>query len=123
MSAIEESSVEVATGIRRLLDELKSAEVQFCHWKNNRQLGEALQGSDDLDLLVARADASRFDRVLLETGFRRADLPWWYQNEAIEHFFGLDEGTGKLLHIHVYYQIVTGGFVYKTHRLPIELHA
>lgn len=36
------------------------------------------------------------------------------------HYFGLDQETGKLYHLHVYFKLVTGGAVLKNFHIPLE---
>src|SRR5439155_354823 len=39
---------------------------------------------------------------------------------SICHYYGLDEENGRLVHVHAYYRILTGGTVLKNYRLPLE---
>ena len=43
-----------------LREELRLAEVRYCHWKSNDMLLKSATGENDLDLLVHRHDALRY---------------------------------------------------------------
>lgn len=120
MEHLETIDTFVLKGISEVFTRLTIANVRYCHWKSNFMLDDALSGKTDLDLLVFRDDATKFEEVVSGLDFKRGTLPWWYRNPSIVHYFGLDEETGKLIHLHVYFRIVTGGFLMKNHRLPLE---
>jgi thymidylate kinase len=104
----------------RLIEALEQRGVLFCHWKSNASLGEALAGGGDLDLLVDRADVATFESVLAGLGFKRAVDQIGGTPPGVSHFFGLDRPTGALIHLHAYYQVITGESLIKNYRLPIE---
>ena len=56
--------VRVLPVLRALFESLGRAGVRYCHWKSNWRLPETLRGETDLDLLVHRADTSRFLAVV-----------------------------------------------------------
>ncbi|HWO71102.1 MAG TPA: hypothetical protein VNP94_10175 [Actinomycetota bacterium] len=94
--------------------------VRYCHWKSNASIARALAGDDDLDLLVSRADAQRFEAVLRRLGFREAALPRWKELPGVVHAYGLDRGTGRLVHVHLHHRLVVGDDMTKNYHLPIE---
>jgi thymidylate kinase len=96
---------------------LDGAGIRYCHWKSNLKIAEALRGETDLDLLVTRRDAARFQSLIASLGYKPGV---GCASPAICHYYGLDEVSGRLIHLHVYYRIVTGGTVLKNHRLPLE---
>jgi thymidylate kinase len=114
------AAVEAPELFRRLIETLEHRGVLCCHWKSNTFLREALRGRGDLDLLVDRADAATFESVLAWLGFKRAVDELGGSLPAVSHFFGLDRPTGALIHLHAYYQVVTGESLLKNYRLPIE---
>jgi len=91
--------------------------VRYCHWKSNAKLADALRGRTDLDLLVARADAGRFQTVLGSLGYKPCLSDG---SPSICHYYGIDEESGRLVHVHAYYRIISGGTVVKNYRLPLE---
>jgi thymidylate kinase len=106
--------------ISRLFDELNARAIDYCHWKSNWQLSEALAGMRDLDLYVLRKHACSFESLLNEMGFRRGEYHSGVGHQSSYHFYVLDEASGKIVHLHVCYSIFTGGSVVKSHRLPVE---
>jgi thymidylate kinase len=99
---------------------LADAEVVYCHWKSNEALDRSLSGDNDLDLLVARSDQSRFLEVLDGLGFKAAQLPPAREVPAVRHFYGFDRATGRLVHVHAHFRLVLGDDTTKNFWLPIE---
>lgn len=104
---------------KELIEVLESQKINYCHWKSNLLLNEALSGYDDLDLLVDRKDIYKFEQAILSLGFKEASNPHIHLN-AVKHFYGLDTTTGNILHLHVYYQIKTGPSWIKSYRFDFE---
>ncbi len=102
-----------------LVEGLSKANIKYAHWKSNLFLDEALSGYDDLDLLIHRNDILNFELVLLKLGFIEASN----RNisfSSVKHFYGHDEKSGNILHLHVYYQIKTGPSWTKPYRFDFE---
>jgi len=102
-----------------LIDNLKTANVLYCHWKSNLLLNEALDGYDDLDLLVKKEDIAKFEATILNMGFKEGSNKE-ISFSSIKHFYGHDEETGNILHLHIYYQIKTGPSWTKSIRFNFE---
>src|SRR5437867_2574673 len=110
--------VRVLPVLRTLFESLPRAGVRYCHWKSNWRLSETLRGETDLDLLVHRADLSRFLSVVGLLGYK----PGRDRSEtspSVRHFYGLDDESGRLVDLHVYYRLITGGTI-KAYHLPVE---
>jgi thymidylate kinase len=99
---------------------LKQKGVRYCHWKSNIRLAEALAAAEDIDLLVDPRDASRFHAALLENGFRLAQSRSGIGHPAVFNALGLDEASAELVHVHCYFQIVSGDSLVKSYRFPVE---
>jgi thymidylate kinase len=106
--------------VRQLIERLAAADVRYCHWKSNFGLREALAGAGDLDLLVDRKDAARFEVVLAELGFKRAIDPFRPHMPSVTHYYGLDDASGALIHLHAYYRMITGETFLKNYSFPLE---
>lgn len=108
------------TRVRNLIDELNSSRVRYCHWKSNVSLGKALSGLTDIDLLVHREDADLFRAILSRLCFRPAanEQGMWFP--SMEHYYGLDDEHGVLVHVHAYFRVITGESLTKNYRLPLE---
>jgi len=109
-----------------ILDELFAAlarrGVRCCHWKSNSHLAAAARGETDLDLLVDRARADAFRQVAADLGFKSVRAAPGKHYPGVENHLGYDGGTGRLVHLHVHYDLVLGQQHVKDHRLPIEEH-
>src|SRR5262245_54278050 len=106
--------------IRSLIKSLEQKGVRYCHWKSNIRLEETLAAAEDIDLLVDPRDASRFHTALLENGFRLTQSRSGIGHPGVFHALGLDEASAELVHVHAYYQIVSGDSLVKSYRLPVE---
>jgi hypothetical protein len=106
--------------ICRLTERLHEEGILYCHWKSNDTLSASLRGHIDLDLLVDRAAAPAFTRLLAEVGFKQRAANPWLTYPAIQHFVALDRPTGVLVHLHVYYRLITGDGRLKSFHLPWE---
>src|SRR2546426_2311539 len=116
LSTASPTVVRVLPVLCALFESLGRAGVRYCHWKSNWRLPETLRGETDLDLLVHRADTSRFLAVVGALGFKPASGE---DHPSVWHCYGCDDESGRLLDLHVYYRIVTGGTI-KGYRLPVE---
>ncbi len=108
--------VRVLPVLRALFESLGRADVSYCHWKSNWRLPEALRGETDLDLLVHRADMSRFLSVVGALGLKPGSGE---DHPSVGHCYGCDDESGRLFDLHVYYRIITGGTI-KGYHLPVE---
>ncbi|HYW81532.1 MAG TPA: hypothetical protein VE890_18245, partial [Thermoguttaceae bacterium] len=106
--------------INRLCRAVDAERIGYCHWKSNIDIDRAVSGEEDLDLLISRADLPRFVAILGRLGFRSARVPPAAQLPGVEHYFGHDAPSGRLVHIHAHYQLVLGHDLTKNVRLPIE---
>jgi thymidylate kinase len=113
-------AADVLELIATLCDALDAERVSYCHWKSNEAIARSATGENDLDLLVSRSDAERFEGILRRLGFKDVRQPRWKQLPGIYHSYGLDPGTGAFVHIHAHYQLVVGDDMTKNVHLPVE---
>lgn len=111
---------DVPTPMRQLIMALDAAGVRYCHWKSNIRLQKSLAGGEDLDLLIHRADAAALFSALSQTGFKLCRSTGGIDHPGIIHALALDDAGQKLLHVHAYFQILTGDSLAKSYRIPIE---
>jgi thymidylate kinase len=102
-----------------LIKNLKTNNINYCHWKSNLLLNEALAGYDDLDLLVKKEDIAKFEATILTMGFKEGSNKN-ISFSSVKHFYGHDKETGNVLHLHVYYQMKTGPSWTKSFHLDFE---
>src|SRR5437588_4577044 len=62
-SALHEIDVrgETLELVASLCRSLEGTGIRYCHWKSNESLDRSASGENDLDLLVHRSDARRFE--------------------------------------------------------------
>ncbi len=106
--------------ILKLFAELNSSDVEYCHFKSNNNLIPAVSGVDDLDLLLGSGSVDKFNEIISSFGFRMAHDRGTQPTPYVYHYFGADPETGLLVHLHVYFKIVTGGSIFKNHYLRVE---
>lgn len=106
---------------KKLIKRLDKEEINYCHWKSNLLLNEALDGYDDLDLLVAREDNAKFEMAIFALGFKEGSNKH-ITFSSIKHFYGFDVKSGNILHLHVYTQIKTGPSWTKSMRFDFETY-
>lgn len=106
--------------ITKFVQKLDEASVLYCHWKSNQHLQDSLLGLTDLDILVDRQDVVNLQNVLHKSGFRRFTTPAYCSYPAIEDYLGYDTQTGKLVHLHLHYQLTLGEKHLKGYCLPWE---
>jgi thymidylate kinase len=106
--------------VESLVQNLNENEVSYCHWKSNRNLDRALAGVEDLDLLIARGAGDKTQEILGKLGFRLAEQPLREKSCSIFHYYGHDESSGIIVHLHIHFRLITGGAIVKNFRFPIE---
>jgi len=106
--------------LRDLAAALAAAGVQYCQWKGHFKQERWALGVGDLDLLIERQSAARFVSVLSDLGFKLSIPPAEQQLPGVLSYVGLDLPTGRLVHVHVHYRLVIGGFWRTTYRVPLE---
>lgn len=110
--------VPALAAVRRLAVALES--IRYCHWKSNAHLPDSVAGTTDLDLLVARADAQPLAVALATAGFKRFAAVPHLAYPAVEDYLALDAPTGRLVHLHLHYELTLGERHLKGYHLPWE---
>ena len=110
----------ILTLVYRLVQALDSAGVLYCHWKSNVALARAARGDSDLDLLVDRANIPAFLETLCRCGFKEVRTPIEQQMPGVMDYYGYDQESGKLVHVHAHYQLLLGHDLTKNYHLTLE---
>ena len=113
-------AVSNKAAIRSLFKSLEQKGVRYCHWKSNIRLEETLAAAEDIDLLVDRRDASFFYAALLENGLKLTQSRSGIGHPGVFHAVGLDEASAASVHVHAYFQIVSGDSLVKSYRLLLS---
>lgn len=106
--------------VGKLFESLHAQSVSYCHWKSNESLGSALAGVGDLDILVSPNSADAMQSILHSLGFKLAKQKPRDSQYSVHHYFGVDEDSGYVVHVHMYYRLITCGLVLKNYHLPLE---
>jgi thymidylate kinase len=106
--------------VRDLCSELAKYEINYCHWKSNVAINRSASGENDLDLLVSRSNEQNFTEILLRLGYKQALVCSEHRIPGILDYYGHDQKTGHLVHVHVHYQLVLGHDATKNYHIPIE---
>jgi thymidylate kinase len=99
---------------------LADKKIDYCHWKSNSFLDRSASGDNDLDLLINLAHAQRFTEILYSLGFKETLIPKSEELPGVRDYYGYDQKTGRLVHVHAHFQLVLGNDLSKNYRLPIE---
>ncbi len=93
---------------KKIFDEWNKKNVKYCHWKSNEHLLDGLNGVTDVDVLVSINDKVRCESILKDVGYRRFISQAGSRYTNVGEWLGFDEQTGKLIHIHLHYELITG---------------
>jgi len=115
-----EPSQAAGTTTASLLAALDRAGVRYCHFKSNAHVAAGVEGLTDLDLLCERAQAELIDGMLAAHGYKRFPAHASRAYPGVDDYLGVDEQTGRLLHLHLHYRLIVGERFFKNYRLPWE---
>lgn len=103
---------------KKLFDIWNENGINYCHWKSNEHLLEGLAGETDLDVLCDSKQKEDVTRLLKECGYLQLESQFGSRYPFVEDWISCDEKTGKLIHIHLHYEIITGHQGMKEFTLP-----
>jgi thymidylate kinase len=106
--------------IRDLCELLACEDINYCHWKSNAMLERSARGENDLDLLVSLSDLTRFLSILFDLGFKQAENTTKKKLPGILDFYGFDQKSGKIVHVHLHCKLLIGHDATKNYHIPIE---
>lgn len=97
---------------------LQDRGLRFVHWKSNSHLAAALSGRTDIDLYADPAQRDAVRDCLAETGALAMVSQPWARYPDVEDWLAFDAETGRFLHLHLHFALVTGLRRVKHLRLP-----
>ena len=118
LESIEKKSAVGLKVIYDFINRLHAEHICYCHWKSNEHLTAAMDGDTDLDILVDRDKSSALRVILNEMGFKRFSGVPCRVYPGIEDYLSIDDDTGKLVHLHLHYQLTLGEKYLKGYCLP-----
>lgn len=104
----------------KLCRTLAAQKIDYCHWKSNSFLDRSASGDNDLDLLINRSHTQCFMEVLSGLGFKEALPPKEQEWPGVRNYYGYDQRTGRLVHVHAHFQLILGSDLSKNYHLPFE---
>lgn len=103
---------------RQLIEQMNSNKINYCHFKSNEHLYAGLSGETDLDILVSFEDKDIFERLLTDIDFKQFEPVKIGEYPGVVNWYGFDRTTGRFIHLHIHYQLVTGKGLLKDYILP-----
>ena len=103
-----------------LFNQWNGHNVRYCHWKSNEHLIEGLVGETDLDVFVNPQDKAVAESLLIQWGYIMCRTQKGHCYPNVYEWIGFDSPTGKLVHVHLHYQIITGTKYCKEYVFPID---
>lgn len=94
--------------------------IKYCHWKSNEHLMEGLDGETDLDIFVAPSDKEKAEAILIQCRYIECLTQKSHRYPNVCEWIGFDTATGRLVHVHLHYQIITGTSYCKEYVFPID---
>ena len=92
-----------------ILNFLELNNIRYVVWKNSNLINDFFKGKENLDLLID-TNPDKVDEIFLSNGwFELKSLT--YNQDNIKHYYYLY--NGKLLHIHIYFELFTGDSIAK----------
>ena len=107
----------------RLFEEWNSSGIKYCHWKSNEHLMEGLDGLTDLDVLVDKSNRDDCIKIYNKLSFIPCRSQYGSRYPDVEDWLGFDEETGRMIHLHHHYAIITGHRGLKEYNLPWTMEA
>lgn len=101
-----------------LFNRWNAESMKYCHWKSNEHLSAGLDGETDLDVLIDATYKEQIYQIFANLCFLPCKPQYGSRYPKVEDWIGFDQNTGKLIHIHLHYTIVTGHKGMKEYDLP-----
>ena len=118
--APERRSAQGLAIISALCGKLTEHDIAYCHWKSNEAIARSASGDNDLDLLIAREQATHFAEILAGLGFKEAVDPPARKLPGVVSFYGHDGYENRIVHVHAHFKLILGHDYTKNYHIPIE---
>lgn len=105
---------------KKTFDLFSENNINYCHWKSNEHLVEGLNGITDLDILADRDSYNEIVKILMDLGYKKGNTIFYLNYSSIEDYIGFDKGTGKIVHLHMHFELMIGKKFVKGIHLPWE---
>lgn len=105
---------------KQLFNQWNVSDVHYCHWKSNEHLMEGLDGETDLDVYVYPQDKEKAEAILKGCRYIKCLTQKGHRYPHVCEWIGFDTSTGRLVHVHLHYQIITGTKFCKEYVFPVD---
>ncbi|WP_280770898.1 hypothetical protein [Salipaludibacillus daqingensis] len=105
---------------KELLDQFEKQNILYCHWKGNDHVYKGLNGIGDIDILVSIQMKEKCSVLLRSINFVHVITQKEQRSENIEDWIGLDLPSGKLVHLHLHYELKIGHKYVNEYNLPFN---
>ena len=102
----------------KLFGQWNKNSLNYCHWKSNEHLLSGLLGDTDLDVLLSKKDRSIGEGILRDLNFMKCKSQYGSRYPEVDDWMGFDTESGRLIHLHLHFQLVTGHKGMKEYNLP-----
>lgn len=102
----------------KLFSKFNEANLLYCHWKSNEHLLPGLNGDTDLDILLSYEDKEHGELIMRDLDFLECKAQYGSRYPGVADWIGFDSPTGKLIHVHLHFHLVTGHKGMKEYNLP-----
>lgn len=106
--------------VRAWLDGMHRHDVVYCHFKSNAEVAAGLGGITDMDVLADRRQKEEVTGQLSAAGFKRFKTAALMDYPAVDDYLAFDGPTGRLVHLHLHWQLIAGEPYLKGYHLPWE---
>lgn len=103
---------------RSVFNDFNEQKIRYCSFKSNEHLLDGLCGNTDLDILIDRKDYERVKKIFFELRVIQFEPDKVGSYPNVVNWYGFDEETGKLIHFHIYFELMTGKGLVKEFQLP-----
>ena len=103
---------------QKLFSSWNDSQLCYCHWKSNEHLFLGLEGKTDLDVLLSPDDKKEGERILGELDFLQCKSQYGSRYPGVDDWIGFDKETGRFIHVHLHYHLITGHKSMKEYSLP-----
>ena len=107
--------------IARLFEEFHEQEILYCHWKSNEHLHASMLGETDLDVLFDKDQKEKVESVVHRLGFKKFNAISQKTYNDIVDYLGLDEDSGRIIHLHTHYRLSIGKPYLKEYQFGFNL--
>src|SRR5690625_3960024 len=106
--------------VKRLLEDLHTNDINYCHWKSNEHIAASVHADTDLDMLFDVNQKQQVIAILTSNHFHLFEAVWYKKYNGIVDYIGFDKETGKIVHVHTHFHLDLGEVGIKSYHLPWE---